>query len=308
MLASKSYEKNSIDCFLSLVKYNAFSQSQFQRIARNVGLLTYSFTDSGKVYTSSGTGTLLFKELDNRKDFGYIFIVTNRHVLPKFNQCKSVDFFIADVDSIKNSYTKITIPVFDANGNYAHNVKVSTDEDLAVIEISSIATNTPILNLPIIPVENFATKAILKNKVYTIGDVVFFIGFPNSFYGGKDYSPIFRTGYISSDPLKKYYFSPQLRKTFKRDSLSGFLIDGNVFAGSSGSLVFTYPTLLDPEFYKEGHELTGIHKANVWVLGVLTESYFTIANNEYSQRINIGAVISGEKVLELINSYTSRNK
>ena len=50
----------------------------------NVGLLKYSYKDSAGQHIAIGTGTIVFKPLDGRKDYGYIFIVTNKHVLPDF--------------------------------------------------------------------------------------------------------------------------------------------------------------------------------------------------------------------------------
>lgn len=287
----------------------AQSQSVFQKTKNCVGFIQFDRTDSGKITKFSGTGSLIFKRLDGKDDFGYYFIVTNKHVLPSFQESLTLDFYFTSADTSKAQYNKITVPIYNKDRSYDSHVKVSNTEDVAIIEISSVLFKNKVYAIEsAIPIENFATKSIIKNKIFNIGDVVFFIGYPNFFYNRKNFSPILRTGYIATDPIRPYYFSEIVKAKNERDFLDGFLIDASVFGGSSGSLVCNYPSVLDPEFYKPGHAIITNQRATCWVLGILTESYFTLSSEPYQQRLNIGGVISSEKILELINSYNFRDK
>lgn len=294
-----------ITILLLCCNWVAQSQSVFQNIKNCVGFIQFNYTDSGRINSVSGTGSVIFKSLDGKDDVGYYYIVTNKHVLPSFKESKTLDFYFASADTVKLQYNKITLPVYNSDSTYDSHVKVSKTEDVAIIEISSALLKSKISKIvSAIPIENFATKEIIKSKIFNIGDVVFFIGYPNFFYNKKNYSPILRTGYIATDPLKPYYFSDFSKATNGRAILDGFLIDASVFGGSSGSLVCNYPSVLDPEFYKPGHAIITNQKATCWILGILTESYFTLPGEHYQQRLNIGGVISSEKIIELVTSYT----
>lgn len=285
----------------------SFGQTVFQIFQKNVGLIEYSYSDS-LTHKSIGTGTILFKPLDGRKNFGYDFIITNKHVLPTFTQSRTVEFSIANPDSSNTPFTKITIPIFQPDGKYDVHVLVSNDEDLAVIEISKLigSTEKNSKHDRIIYYNLLATKDTLRKRNISIGDNVFFIGYPSFFYEKNNISPVLRTGYIATDPLKPYFFNTYLKTYFGRDVLNGFLIDANVFGGSSGSLVCLYPTLTNQ--LSDGHLELQTTKSDPWILGILTESYYDIGTKQaYSQRVNIGGVISSDKILELINRYSYRN-
>lgn len=297
-------KKLAFSLFIVCMNTICFGQNVFTLIEKNVGLLRYSFKDTVD-HTVIGTGTIIGKPLNSKGDSAWIFLVTNKHVLPSFSKSKDIEFLISSPDSSTNSFITIKIPIYQADGKYDPRVILSKDEDLAVIEIDKEFVESGLNSFKqhaTIGIDFLATKQVLKSKQIGIGDMVFFQGYPSFFYDENNISPIFRTGYIATDPTKPFYFSSFLKMYFTRNILNGFLIDGNVFGGSSGSLVCLYPTLINQS--SQYHpELTN-KKVQAWILGILTESYFDIGTEvPYSQRVNIGGVISSDKILELINSY-----
>jgi hypothetical protein len=280
------------------------AQTIFEKIKDNIGLLQYSYMDSSDKMTSIGTGTILCKQTKDNQGNAFVFLVTNKHVLPSFKKSRYIEFIITNPDTSIARFTRLRIPVYDKNGKYDPHVLVSTEEDVAILEIGKAYAETGFNLIPgrHIPVEWLATPQILREKRIGIGDLVFFQGYPSFFYEEDNYSSVFRTGYLATDPSKPYHFNQFLRNYFGRDILNGFLIDANVFGGSSGSLVCLYPTLTGQSNALHPELVTG--KGDPWILGILTESYYDIGTEGVSsQRLNIGGVISSEKILELINLY-----
>ena len=281
-----------------------FGQNVFQIFKENVGLLKYSYQDTLGTQTIIGTGTIICKSLNSRGDSALCFIVTNKHVLPDFNKSKNIEFSISSPDSSKNQFIKITIPIYQDNGKYDAHVSVSKDEDLSIIEFSRAFERSGLNSKKhhFIGMDFLASKNDIKVRNIGIGDMVFFQGYPSFFYDESNISPVFRTGFLATDPSQSYHFNQFLKRYFNRNILNGFLIDGNVFGGSSGSLVCLYPTLINQS--SQFHPELSTTKSQAWILGILTESYYDIGTKEaYSQRVNIGGVISSEKIIELINNY-----
>lgn len=180
---------------------------------------------------SVGTGFLLSKKIDETKQ--QIFLVTNKHVIAESNSDgKIVGKFL------KGSFSFIK----DDNGNpkLGDSVVINTENltdmflqhpdenvDLAICNISNIFNqltqnlkqNVFIRTIPIdlIPSENESFDAI---------EDVTFIGYPNGIFDQKNHLPITRRG-VTASP-------------FEVDFNGGkkFIIDAQVFPGSSGSPVF----------------------------------------------------------------------
>lgn len=289
------------------LKNQCLGQNIFQVIKKNVGLLQYSYQDFSGQHIVIGTGTIIVKPLDGKNDSGYFFIVTNKHVLPDFNRSKYIEFSVMNPDSSKNPFTKFKIPIYQTDGKYDEHVIVSDDEDLAIIEFGNKFSGTELNSNrgQLLATDFLATKRNIKDKGIGIGDMIFFEGYPSFFYEENNISPVFRTGYIATDPIQSYHFNQYLRNYIGRNILNGFLIDGNVFGGSSGSLVCLYPTLINQT--SQNHPQLDRTKGQAWILGILTESYYDIGTKEgNTQRVNLGGVISSEKIIELIHSYKYR--
>ena len=79
------------------------------------------------------------------------------------------------------------------------------------------------------------------------------------------------------------------------------MIDGNVFGGSSGSLVFKIP----PDIITDNGAIIVTNEIpKTYILGMVTLSFYDISTPGNSlQRLNIGAVISSEQIKAAIGLF-----
>lgn len=119
-----------------------------------------------------------------------------------------------------------------------------------------------------------------------------------------------RSGIIATSPDTDFYLSAQYRSTFYDkykewlpDSFNGFLIDANALGGSSGSLVVNKPRFLRATD-KGQVKVYGDRNGQIFVLGILTESYFDLDSRiTGTQRANIGGVISAGQTKKTIDLF-----
>lgn len=292
-----------------LVVFEGNGQSIATDISNSVGLI--SFDDKSRPGAEIfGTGTLIVRRLQNNR--ARVFLVTNKHVLPNRSQNDSVRFRIRNPKEGAIPYFDLRIPVFISSGAYHKDVKNDPDgNDLTLINISDILSKNAELVLLVNYMFNesylLSKDSVEKCKIY-IGDEIQFIGFPSLLYDKRNISPLLRTGVIASTPKDDYYFSDEFRKhnllKFREllpDRLNGFLIDANVFGGSSGSIVFT-----KPKFIRVGKDhkmlVYGSEYGEVFVLGVLTTGYFDIGSPS-GQRMQLGGVISASQIIKTMNLF-----
>ncbi len=152
-----------------------------------------------------------------------------------------------------------------------------------------------------IPTDFFADVDTLSAQSVQIGSDVLFMGYPNFYFDQRNISPILRSGIIATDPQEDFYLNDTLRIANNKKYgfalpkiFPGFLIDGNVFGGSSGSLVFTKPR--SSKIEDDGFPVFIISDIP-YILGILSDSYFSF---EMPQKINLGGVISIKYLIKLL--------
>jgi hypothetical protein len=243
----------------------------------------------------AGSGFLVFVPVDTN-GFGRVLLITNKHVLPKPTESKTITVKIPY--KLENSFTFIqfTVEIFNKSNILNHNIRFHGDKntDVAAIDI------TDIVNLRKLSLNPIHSSFLLKKSEYQthnigLGNEIFIIGYPSSIYDEQTASPIVRQGTIASYPYHDFYFNKSL---LEKDStlpnpLKGFLIDGSIFGGSSGSMVIlkTSWEMTDPKrfaFVKEVNYILGIISRNI-----------SIKN----QSLDIGIVFSSDNILEVINEF-----
>lgn len=290
----------AITSFLSLISKG---QNPFAVIADNVGLISYVTLDSLKTeYT--GTGTILVKGNESDPRF---FLVTNKHVLPGKKECNSINFRIKHKFKDIDSFLSIPVGIY-TDGSINTNVKFDPKgEDVAIVELTKYYKENKGMNDHMfIPYDLLATTDTLRKLQTYLGDEIFFIGYPSFFYNKNNIEPILRTGVIASNPLADFYFSKELRNThYARfhqklpEKFNGFLIDANVYGGSSGSLVIEKP---GPKL--EGEFLSFNFIPKIIILGIATTSYFDLdPRSTGGTRLNLGGVIRCEAIKRTIDLF-----
>lgn len=285
------------------------AQNPIQKTANTVGLI--SFDDKSKPGTAGfGTGTLIAKPISDKAAF--IFLVTNKHVLPTKIQNDSIHFKLRNAKRKPTTYFDLAIPIYDKTGMYSNSLRIDPDgNDLVVINISEyflLDKSLDYLTQEMFTTSFFITRDSMEVEEVKIGDEILFAGYPNILYDKRNFSPIVRTGVIASVPSDDYYFNEIYRSNYYLKSgelipekLTGFLIDANVFQGSSGSLVFTKPRHIKTEVGGTLKYFTN-PDGEIKVLGVLTTSYFDI-NSQLGDRLQLGGVISADQVLKTMNLF-----
>ncbi len=296
--------------FVCVFCTNLYSQVNFApKIINAVGSIKYvdsSILKSRRIVdTHIGTGSLFFKTVNDST--GKVFLVTCLHVLPLSNQSKTIFFDIQKSVDDSLSFSTLVISLFDKNDKFNNNVRIDNDADLAVINVTDFfhLKELEYLKKHLLPYNLLATKEIIKKEKISVGDEIYFIGYPSFFYDKRNYSPIVRAGIISTPPNSDFYFNDFLKDGYQNlfknklpDKFNGFLIDASTFGGSSGSLVF-----LKPQYYMIGDtELQNRKSFSPYILGIVDLSFLDL-NPSMPQKINLGAVISSEYIKKTIDLF-----
>ena len=259
---------------------------------------------------SVGTGFLVVKKVSDTQQ--QIFLVTNKHVIAKadgtgkivgkFN--KAFFSFIKDENGSPKLGDSVTINVNNLTDMFLQHPDPTVD--LAICNISDLYTQLT-QNLK----QNIFIRTISidmipsKTETFDAIEDVLFVGYPDGIFDQKNHLPIMRKG-ITASP-------------FEVDFNGGkkFVIDAQVFPGSSGSPVFIKEQNMKNGTFSIGTEryfFVGIiskvfHRNEVGDL-IQTVAPTTLQNNGFSvkQMIGLGICEKSNQILELIDLVNSSNK
>lgn len=251
--------------------------------------------------SSSGSGFLIYRELEQNK--GHIFLVTNIHVLPTEGETKAITIRVVTRKNEMNKIEDIEVPVVGDDKKYLPNVHLHPKKyDVAVVNITEEVIKNKI-DAAWIPMSLFATKDKLKAENITVGDDIFLLGYPDAIYDPRNVSPVLRQGVISTEPSQGYSFNEKLKKAYGLpDYIDGFLIDANVFPGSSGSLVLLKQQATT--IGSRGETVVSGAKKTPYVLGIVSASIPIIDIALQSvQRMGLGVVYSADTIKETIDLF-----
>jgi hypothetical protein len=255
-------------------------------------LVSYS---AGPGKTPTGSGFFVFRHLQG--DQGHVILVTNRHVLPPEGTEKTITVRVFTKAGEKAEVRRVDVPVVGSDGRYLSNVRLHQDKafDIAVVNATETIVKEKV-QASWIPLDLFATSEKLKAENITVGDDIFLLGYPDAIFDPRNVSPILRTGVIATVPTEGYAFNESLRKRFGLpERIEGFLIDANVFPGSSGSVVILkqQSATIGPG----GATVVSSAKKTPYVLGIVSGS-IPIADAALGsvQRMGLGIVYSAEAI------------
>ena len=204
----------------------------------------------------------------------------------------------------------VSVPVVGPDGKYLNSVRIHPDPatDVAAINIANTAFGSrfQVLIDAITTGKRLDTSMLLTtDKLQSarigLGSQVYVLGFPAALFDPRNVSPVLRMGVISTDPRLGYSFSDDLRHTTGLPShINGFLIDSNVYPGSSGSLVIAGPdyrprtSAKRPEKDEWEPYIVGIVAGSIPIFDAPLRSY---------ERIGLGIVYSADTVKEVIEQF-----
>jgi hypothetical protein len=249
---------------------------------------------------SSGTGFFLFRPLSG--DQGQVLLITNKHVLPPVGAEKAIQIRVTIGSGDKATVRLVDVPVVGKDGKYLPTVRLHPNPgfDVAAVNVTETIVKQNIQG-SWLPLDLLSTPDRLKNEGITVGDEIFLLGYPNAIFDARNVSPILRTGVIATVPLEGYAFNDLLKKQFGLpDRIDGFLVDANVFPGSSGSVVILkqQPTTIGPG----GGTVVSAAKKVPYVLGIVSASIpITDTALGTTQRMGLGVVYSAEAIRTVVN-------
>ena len=171
-------KKIVISIIILLLFYGvAGGQAMNQAFLNSAVLISFKIDDKN---SSAGTGFFVRREIQSGKD---IFLVTNKHVLPKEGNEKSVNIRVNTRRGDKLQVQQIVIPIVGKDGKYLPMVKLHPQKgfDVVVVRITEEVRKHGIEGTWI-PYSLFVTKEKLKAENITVGDEIFLLGYPNAIY------------------------------------------------------------------------------------------------------------------------------
>ncbi len=257
-------------------------------------------------HESRGTGFLIWAPVGSSpNEASYkVFLVTNKHVLPPEHGATNITMRVAvRLEGLNTEVKDVTIRILGVDGKYLKKVGLHPDPtiDVAVVQVTSDLTRE---HADIISRVNETRKAVttdllvaradLKEVGIGIGTQIYLLGYPNGIYDPHNVSPILRIGIIATDPHEDFAFNPELREEYGLPpKIPGFLIDANVFPGSSGSMVIRR-TNISPGYSPGGRYSVA------YILGIVSGS-IPIDDLGGKQRMGLGVVYSASAIRELID-------
>lgn len=177
----------------------------------------------GRTYKSIATGFLIgFKQ--QSPGHYHTFIITNKHVL------KDLENVFISFDAVKGRRKRIKVSLISRTKRkwFTHRYK---DVDIALLPISMKVLEALGCSNKWIGEDSFLYAKQYSQLGFTLGDGVFFAGFPLGLAGKLKNSPIVRSGTLA-----------RCDKDLLRETKC-YLIDGQNFPGNSGGPVFTKPEI-----------------------------------------------------------------
>lgn len=253
----------------------------------------------------NGTGFLIFRDIGITK--GGIYLVTNRHVLPPEGAPKDIQVraVVHKADGAAK-IEQINIPIVGPDGKYLPTVRVhknaATDVAAVDIGLAALGSNLDTLIEAVKTGRGLKPSMILPTNRFRaagvgLGSQVYILGYPAAIFDPRNVSPVLRVGVISTDPEAGFNFNEELRRTMNfPEHIDGFLIDANVYPGSSGSLVISVPKDCPPGSSQANRTpaIVGIVSGSIPIFDASLRSY---------ERIGLGMVYSADTIKDVLDSF-----
>jgi hypothetical protein len=191
-----------------------------------------------------GTGFLVAREIG--KDKVRVFLCTNKHVLNLKKELRDNATKVTLHLNVKEVGGKIfgkpyELPLISPDGIKRWKEHPETDVDVLAFDVTDLIVTLPEMEKKWADYSLFADIKVLSEQNITIGDEIMVVGYPLGYRQGDSNFPIVRQGIIASQIGEK--FIEERIKDGKKITrvFRGFLIDGGLIPGSSGSPVVLKP-------------------------------------------------------------------
>lgn len=231
--------------------------------------------------TSIGTGFLYNAPLNDGTDRVVTLLISNKHVFQNPNGAISFTFNKKDQDSEPDLGNIHTFSGNEFSGIYSEHP--NPDIDLACINASVITHeehNVYYRNLTLDMISDFSEEDFVP------GLDIWFVGYPANRFDVSNNLPLLRKGYVSSIPKVNF------------NSKEEFVIDAQVYQGSSGSPVFA---AINGKF-----KLIGVVTQTMIRHGMLQAIPTLQTGLGVEQTLGLGIVLKATLLHELINTAVAK--
>ena len=286
---------------------NATAQTLDEAFYSSTVLITHS-RDPGR--TEFGSGFIIFRESTSgitvtipsmQPKIGRFFLITNKHVLPLAGRPRQIRVRVQVHTTDYTGAKEVPLDIAGEDGRNLPIVKLHPDPDVDVagIDITAVMAKEKIY-IGILSSNLLGTRDKLRDLGVAMGDEVYLLGYPQMMYDPQNVSPILRLGAIATDPTEFWHFNVGLRRQWGLpEKLDGFLVDGNVYPGSSGSMV-----VLRPQGTSRGSVFSGGPRSIPYILGIVSGSIPIVDNAIGSvQRMGMGTVYSADDIKEVLDLF-----
>jgi hypothetical protein len=246
---------------------------------------------------AKGTGFLI-----GDKDETKAYLVTNKHVVEKNeNKRRNAKQMILHVN-VENTDTSIIgekVPVQINSEIWKEHP--DKDVDVIIYDITHIVSKVDRIRASVIHYENLVTLEMIEKYDIKIADEVIVIGYPfiHELKHRTSNFPIVREGIIATninEDLEDEYKN-NIDGSVRKRLLRGFLIDGAIIPGSSGSPVIVKPSV---SRYIRG----ALSYANFppMLLGIISESRYSYTE-DFQSFANLGLAFKAETIRETIHLF-----
>lgn len=220
---------------------------------------------------SMGTGFLLQRPVGENQV--KIYLVSNKHVLSVAESIRIT--FTANNNGQPDTGKTLSFPISNIKQNVVSHP--NSRVDIAILECTGLFILVP--DKLFFKAVSYDMLADFSEPELSIAENVYFVGYPDNRYDMVNNLPLIRTGLISSHPKYDYNGDPV------------FIIDAQVFPGSSGSPVYIDLTY---ENFKNGQIVVGSRK--IKLLGIVAQ---TMVRNNQLQAVPTGTAYATQEVLGL---------
>jgi hypothetical protein len=256
-----------------------------------------------------GTGFLVCIPHLNNPKIGRMFLVTNKHVLAKNpierEKARKIKIYYnrkSESDGDSFAISDLDISIGNA-GTVKWKEHPDLDIDVLVFELTPVFVqmgDKMVVNY--VGLDSLTNKECIDEMDISIGEEIIVLGYPLGLRHKNSAIPLVRSGMIATrigEQLEDDFVEVD-GKTRKR-TIRGFLIDGAVIHGSSGS-----PVILKPAGLRTMHGNTTIHTEIALLLGIIAETRYSPVKHDnkiYKNYAGLGLALDAECIRETIELF-----
>lgn len=258
-------------------------------------------------WAENHTGFLVGRKVSDIGEYR-IFLVSNKHALPATETTPREDASevtlhcnVRGSDNVTVG-TTMALPLHLDDGSRIWRDHPDRDVDVMVFDVTHLIVSNDRMQWRFATYADFADRDKIEELDITIAEEILVVGYPSGLTQGTTNFPLVRSGIVATRIGEPFADEVEEDGVLRRRTVRGFLIDGAVIPGSSGS-----PVILKPAF---GRVVKGTMHANVrtpaLLLGVVAETRYAPVKTRTQEIVafaGLGLAFDAETIKETIERF-----